>query len=1151
MRALRLLCVVALGLGACTIKDTKFTQGEHDAGHEDAGADANNGPLNFVVSSSSMTVTEGMTGQLMISLTSAPQGSLLATLEASDDTRLGITPPAVLFSPTDWSTPQAVTLTGKPDPDTANESLDLTLRSTAITAPMVVSVTVEDDDAIGLVLSPASLEVGEGTTGTVAVHLSAMPAQSITVNVASADTAVATVSQSNLVFTPANYAIDQTLVITGIQDVNTVTNPTTIDFTSTDLPAKALAVQVTDNDVLGISTSTSSLAITEGGNKTFTVQLTQQPSGNVTVNIDSANTAIATVSPAMLTFTPTDWNVGQTVTATAPADDDTKNDSTTVSLSATGLATRSIATSVTDDDTQAIVASANTLTVTEGMTGTVGIKLAFKPESDVTVSTSSLAPSVATVTPATLTFTPANYATNQNITVSGVQDANATDNTTTVRVEAGTLGLTKDVAITVDDDDTLAIETNMGTVAVTEGATATFQVRLTAQPSAATTVSIASGDNTSVTTTPTSLTFTTANYNTYQTVTVNGVQDVDLVSENGVVLTLTSSGIANKTVTVNVTDNDTQAIVASTTTTTVTEGSTGTVGVSLAFQPAASVTVSVTSGTPGAATVTPATLTFTTANYATPQNITISGVEDADAVNGSSTIALASTGLSTVNVAVTVSDNDALNLDVSPTTLSINEGSTGSAMVRLTAQPAAATTVNIASSDTGAATVSLASVSFSTSDWNTYKSVTVSALEDADAANESVTVTFSASGLTSRTTAVTVNDNDTQSIVLSATSINVNEGGTATFQVKLAAQPPGVTTVNLSSNNAAASLSATALAFDSTNWSTAQTITVTGVEDVNVANETAMISLTSTGITSASVTANVTDNDTQKVNVSTGTVTVNEGASTTVGVSLGFQPSGNYTVTVSSMNTAVATVSPTTLTFTASNYATAQLITISGAEDANAVVNSTTISLTASGATPGSVSVTVNDNDTQGIEVSATSVSVTEQSSTTISVKLAAEPTSDVTVNISSTDTSTVGVSPTAIVFSTSNWSTPRTITITGVNDSDTFNESETVRITSTGLTQRNVSVTVFDNDTANPYCGDGICNGLEDPCSCPSDCDVISPEFVPLPRPPLCCDGICQSGDVYGSCCQQDCGVCAILPSDWEFDDNVSVAPGDVHAVR
>ena len=42
--------------------------------------------------------------------------------------------------------------------------------------------------------------------------------------------------------------------------------------------------------------------------------LDSKPVGTVTISFASADEAIATVSPPALTFTPTDWNVGQAVT---------------------------------------------------------------------------------------------------------------------------------------------------------------------------------------------------------------------------------------------------------------------------------------------------------------------------------------------------------------------------------------------------------------------------------------------------------------------------------------------------------------------------------------------------------------------------------------------------------------------------------------------------------------------------------------------------------------------------------------------------------------------------------------------------------------------------------------------------------------------
>ena len=58
------------------------------------------------------------------------------------------------------------------------------------------------------------------------------------------------------------------------------------------------------------------------------------------------------------------------------------------------------------------------------------------------------------------------------------------------------------------------------------GGTATFTVVLTAQPTADVTIALSSSDTTEGTVSPASLTFTGANWNTPQTVTVTGVDDL-------------------------------------------------------------------------------------------------------------------------------------------------------------------------------------------------------------------------------------------------------------------------------------------------------------------------------------------------------------------------------------------------------------------------------------------------------------------------------------------------------------------------------------------------------------------------------------------------------------------------------------------------
>ena len=66
----------------------------------------------------------------------------------------------------------------------------------------------------------------------------------------------------------------------------------------------------------------------EGSTADYTVQLSVQPTADVTVNITGGGDV--TVNPTSLTFSSATWNTAQTVTVTAAQDDDGADDTLTV-----------------------------------------------------------------------------------------------------------------------------------------------------------------------------------------------------------------------------------------------------------------------------------------------------------------------------------------------------------------------------------------------------------------------------------------------------------------------------------------------------------------------------------------------------------------------------------------------------------------------------------------------------------------------------------------------------------------------------------------------------------------------------------------------------------------------------------------------------
>ena len=92
--------------------------------------------------------------------------------------------------------------------------------------------------------------------------------------------------------------------------------------------------------------------------------------------------------------------------------------------------------------------------------------------------------------------------------------------------------------------------------------------------------------------------------------------------------------------------------------------------------------------------------------------------------------------------------------------------------------------------------------------------------------------------------------------------------------------------------------------------------------------------------------------------------------------------------------------------------------------------------------------VTVDDDDTAGLEVSRTVLSLAEGATGTYTVALATEPSADVTVTISGqagTDVSLSGLTDNRLTFTTGNWDTSQTVTVTAAQDPDTGDDEVTL----------------------------------------------------------------------------------------------------------
>ena len=508
---------------------------------------------------------------------------------------------------------------------------------------------------------------------------------------------------------------------------------------------------------------------------------------------------------------------------------------------------------------------------TNANVGSYTVVLTGQPDGPVTVTPTSSNPDV-TLSGA-LSFNAANWNTAQTVTATAGRDDDAVDDVAHVTHPVqGIPGVASGprVRVTVADDDSQGLTLDAATLTasgVTEGMTTTYTAVLDSEPTGPVAVSISSSEGTVTVdadaTAPgeqATLLFHAMNWDTPQTVTVRAAEDDD--GEGGTAtLTHAVSGadyseVADVDVSFAVTDVDTKGATLSATSLNVQENGTAEYTLVLDTQPVGGA-VSVPLGVGVAANIvtrSPSALTFTAQNWDAPQTVTVTGVDDAN--TGNEIVALGHTptgggynGVIVSNINVTAVDDDVAGLKVSPVNLTVAEGGTATYTVRLNVAPTAAVTVQTvanslkATVDTDRETTGdQSALSFDATNWDTARTVTVSGVDDADGEDETVVVSHDSTGTGNyaslaliRRPGVTVRVEDAQTagVVAEPALLAVDEGGTATYEVRLSAPPAsGTTTVAVAAIGMAGLTVATStLRFDSTNWETAQTVTVTAVAD--------------------------------------------------------------------------------------------------------------------------------------------------------------------------------------------------------------------------------------------------------------------------------------------------------------------------------
>ena len=772
--------------------------------------------------------------------------------------------------------------------------------------------------------------------------------------------------------------------------------------------------------------------------------------------------------------------------------------------------------------TSLVVATTDGSATEGGDTGAFTVALSTVPSANVTVTIGASAQ--CGFAAASLTFTPTNWNVPQTVTATATNDVivegvHSCAPASITAANGGYAGVTATPpTITVNDNDVGSITIVNTDAAATEtvGNTGAFTVRLGLQPSASVTVTI--GTSTQCTYAPTPLTFTTANWNVTQTVTVTPVNDAIVEGPHTCSpASITAAGGSYDSVTgtppvTNITDNDT-ATVSIANTTNAAEPATN--GVMTMTQTAISATNTVIAysigGTATAGTdYTALTGTVTILAGATTATISIPVLDDPVVEAGETVIVTLTgitSGLATLGAPLvatnTISSNDAATVTIANTTESAEAGPVNGVMtVTQSSLSATNTVLSYTVSGTAASGTDFTALSGTVTilAGATTAAISIPVLNDLIVeGSETVIVTLTAvtSGLATLGGTLiatnTIADNDTGTIVVVNTDNAATEaaGNTGAFTVALGLQPSVTVTVTIGAS-AQCAYAPTTLTFTTANWNVAQNVTVTPNDDAVVEGPHTCSPATVSaaggaygGVTATPPVTNITDNDSATVTIAN---TTNAAEPATNGVMTVTQTAVSATDTVLAYTvggTAVSGSDYTALSGTVTILAGATTATISipvlddaiveGGETVVVTLTSVTSGLAALGATLIATN-TIADNDSATVTIANTTNAAEPAANGVMTLTQTAVSSQNTVISYTVGGTAISGADYTALSGTVTMLAGATTATISiPVLDDAIVEGGETVTVTLTSVTSGLATLgatliatnTIADNDAA------------------------------------------------------------------------------------
>ena len=907
--------------------------------------------------------------------------------------------------------------------------------------------------------------------------------------------------------------------------------------TDPGLPVNGVRIEIQDDDLAPttVALSVDPGSISESVGSTFadvtaTIEGGSTLTGDtqVRVGLDLGNSAVRSMQFSSLVI-PAGESSAKSRLLLTNLDDDVDDDDETLELTGTtdnpDLTVKSGQLIVTDDDTAGVSISPNTLTVMEGgQSRDYTIKLDSQPTSDVTVTVDLPSNAGFTVSPGSVTFTPQSWRP-KSISVTATEDENLTDEPAAIisHTVSSSDSLYRNaaagsVSVTVrDDDQNIGVTISKSSLTIEEGDSDTYTVVLMSQPAGDVTVTISGHADTDVSLDKTTLTFTDQDWNAAQTVTVTAEDDGDIDDEDDVTLihTVTSAddsdydGISADSVTVSINDDDGVGVTVSKSELDLEEGADGTYTVVLDSQPAGDVTVTIAGHASTDVSLDKTTLTFTDQNWDRAKTVTVTAEhdgddEDEDDVTLTHTVTSADDsdydGIDVDDLTVSVTDDDEEGVLIYPTSVTVPEGHSVRYTVVLGTQPTEDVTVTINDpTDNTDVTADPATLTFTTSTWDTAQLVTVSAASDTDDDEDSATVTHTVSGYGTVTTAddvaVTVTEDARVSVEVSHETQRhtVREGRSKDIKVVLDVDPERTLVIALSGDpvRGASNDDFSIPAFVVFNpGETEKEYSFTAVDDtVDDDDERVNVGFTdlpggvSVGIPRRAF-VDIGDNDkpeTVEASFNYATLDRGEGSSITLGVALDQPAERSVTVPLAWEFFGGASIADTgglqhSVTFGAAHESTGWSFSVAQDRiDERGEGVKLTFGELPDGVfagTPGELIITFLDDDDAGVTVTPTALTVAEGEDGEYTVVLDSQPTRRVTVTIGGASDTDLTLNSSTLTFTTSDWNSAKTVTVSAGQDDDA--DAETITLTHTvassdalyeGISAEDVVVSVTDPD--------------------------------------------------------------------------------------